>query len=94
MRTQVRRNGEHTGLTPILVYVHAEPDRWPKDGTLVDQEITDKHREEVERFARVVAGDEVKFLASTYRELLADWKRFGALEAHRHVEALTRRLPL
>ena len=94
LRSQVHRDGEHNDLTPVLLYVHAEPKHWPKDGTLVDQEITDKHREEVEKFSRAVAGDEVKFVASTYRELLADWKRFGALEVRRHVEALTRRFSL
>ncbi len=90
LRSQVHRDGEHNELTPILLYVYAGP----KDGTPVAQEITDKHREEVERFARAVAGDEVKFVASTYRKLLADWKRFGALEVRRHVEALTRRFSL
>ena len=61
LRTEVHRRGGK--LTPILFYLYAEPDVWPKDGTLVDEDDKAKHREEIARFARDVASDEVAFVS-------------------------------
>ena len=90
LRTQVHRD-EHKGLNPILFYVHAEPEHWPVDGKPVDEEAKARHRKEIERFARAVVGDEVKFVASTYRELLAGWKQDESPEIRAHADALTQR---
>ena len=62
LRTEVNRDGEHKGRKPILFYVYAEPECWPgTDGGPVDQSKKISHREEIERFANTVQGDEVRF---------------------------------
>lgn len=91
LRTEVNRDGEHKGRKPILFYVYAEPECWPgPDGGPVDQNNKVSHREEIERFANTVQGDEVQFISCSYRELLADWKQNGAPEIRAHAKALTR----
>lgn len=63
LRTAVHRRNGHGGLTPILLYVHAQPEFWPKDRKPVDEGSKARHREEIERFAAAVAGDEVAFVS-------------------------------
>lgn len=94
LRTQVHREGEHKCLKPILFYLYAEPECWPRtDGRLIDENKKIRHREEIEKFANIVERDrdEVRFISCTYSELLADWKRNKISEIHAHVEALTER---
>lgn len=94
LRTQVHREGEHKCLKPILFYLYAEPERWPRtDGRLIDENKKIRHREEIERFANIVERDrdEVRFISCTYSELLADWKRNKTPEIRAHAEALTER---
>jgi hypothetical protein len=50
LRTRVHRKEQWRGKRPVLVYVYAEPERWP-DGRPI--------RAEVGRFAETVADDEV-----------------------------------
>ena len=82
LRTEVLRRGGK--LTPILFYLYAEPDVWPKDGRPVNEDDKAKHREEIARFARDVAGDEVAFVSCSYRRLLEDWpaKKDRGIRAH------------
>jgi hypothetical protein len=65
--TEARRRA----LRPVLFYLFAEPkqrgDRPVLEG---DRE---RHRDEVGRFGHAVAGDEVLFLSSSYREWIAHW---------------------
>lgn len=91
LRTEVHQDGEHKDRTPILFYLYAEPERWPKSGTPVDKSKKAKHKEEIKKFADAVDGDEVQFISYTYRELLADWKRDEKREIRAHAEALTER---
>ena len=49
-----------------------------------------KHRQEIERFARNVAGDEVAFVSCSYRRLLADWARHKDGKIRAHADAVTR----
>lgn len=88
LRTQTRPNKEYEGLTPILFYLYAEPDFLPNVGKPVDEDTKAKHREEVEEFAKDVAGDEVRFIACRYRELLADWEQDTSLEIRLHARAV------
>ena len=92
LRTAVhnRRSG-HDGLTPILFYLYAEPDVWPKDGRPVDAGGKAKHREEIARFAKDVAGDEVIFVSCSYQRLLEDWARHKDIGIRAHAAAVTRR---
>ena len=89
LRTEVHRRGGK--LTPILFYLYAEPAVWPKDGRLVDKNDKAKHREEIARFARDVAGDEVIFVSCSYRRLLENWARHKDRGIRAHAAAVTRR---
>ena len=91
MRTQAYRTAEYQGLTPVLVYLYAEPETWPRDGKPVGEDIKARHRREIADFARTVEGDEVKFVSCSYRELLTAWQEGGTPEIRAHAEAVIRR---
>ena len=74
LRTAVNRIPEYSSLTPILFYVYAEPEFWPKSGMPVNEKDKIMHRAEIERFASEVARDEVQFIACSYTDV------FEALE--------------
>ena len=58
---------------PISSIVYAEPERWPANGRPVDERAKARHREEIDRFAVAVAGDEVVFVSCSYKRLLKAW---------------------
>lgn len=91
LRTRVSPRKQFDGLTPVLFYLFAEPDTWPRDGKPIDDEAKAAHREEISRFAQDVQGDEVRFVACSYRELLATWERSEDLEIREHAKAVVRR---
>ena len=91
LRTQVSSGGEFDGLKPVLFYVYAEPGTWPRDGKPVDDEAKFLHRQEIKRFAQSVEGDEVRFVACSYRELLGTWERSEEPEIREHAKAVIRR---
>ena len=88
LRTEVNRGGAHEGLTPILVYVYAEPEVWPGAGEPVDEEAKAGHREQLEAFAERVGGDEVRFVHCPYRRLLDGWRESGAPHVRAHAETV------
>ena len=90
LRTRSSPGKEFAGLAPILIYLYAEPDFLPNVGKSIDEYAKTAHREEVEAFARNVAGDEVRFVACTYRDLLDGWKQSGAPHVRTHAEAVLR----
>jgi Restriction Endonuclease associating with ARP len=77
--------GRRIGRKPILIYLFAEPtacgDRpiWADDRK--------RHRDEITDFAARVAGDEVSFVSSSYRE----WLRGATGSATDHATALLAR---
>ena len=80
LRTQVTLKGrEHQGKIPMLMYTYAEPEVWPRSGQPVSEEAKSRHREEIVDFARRIEGDEVKFVACSYRELLQGWESADGL---------------
>ncbi len=91
LRTQVSSGGEFEGLKPVLFYLFAEPGTWPRDGKPIDDEAKAAHREEISRFAQDVEGDEVRFVACSYRELLATWERSENPEIREHTRAVMQR---
>ena len=91
LRTAVHRRNGHGGLTPILLYVHAQPEFWPKTGKPVDERAKARHREEIERFAAAVAGDEVAFVSCSWRELLDTWSHSGDDRIRAHADAVAAR---
>jgi hypothetical protein len=89
LRTAVHRDARRRGLSPLLLYVFAEPDHGP-DGRAIPPDAHVAHRSEVARFKAAVAGDEVDFRAFSYRELLAGWVAAGSLEDIEHAGAVIR----
>ena len=84
LRSAVHHWCECEGLTPYLFYIFAEPEIWPRNGKPVDPEVKSRHLQEVEQFGAAVAGDEVRFVACTYRQLLRTWSNDaeGSIRAH------------
>jgi len=91
LRTRVSPSKQFDGLSPVLFYLYAEPDTWPRDGKSVDEGTKITHREEIAKFAASVEGDEVRFVACSYRELLATWERSKNPEIREHPKAVVRR---
>lgn len=89
LRTAVHRRGRHGGLSPILYYVYAEPEVWSESGKPVDKGAKARHREEIECFAASVAGDEVTFVHSPYRQLLDAWASHEDGRVRDHADAVT-----
>ena len=58
--------------TPILVYLYPEPLAWPEDSYNSSEHT--EHRREIEQFAELVDGDEVKFQPLAFNDLLQSWK--------------------
>ena len=90
LRTQVHREGAHEGMTPVLVYLYAEPECWPRDGEPVSEVAKVQHRQEIADFASRVEDDEVEFISCPYRELLSAWQESGTPEVRSHAEAVIR----
>ena len=88
LRTLASSDGEYAGLQLILFYLYAEPDAWPGDGKPIDDDAKAAHRGEIDHFAKSVEGDEVRFIAFSYRELLAMWERSENLEVREHDKAI------
>lgn len=65
--TDARRRGRK----PVLFYLYAEPSHL--GGAALEPDKFEAHRREIERFAHEVAGADVAFFASSYRDWLAGW---------------------
>lgn len=91
LRTEVHRRNGHGGLTPILLYVHAQPEFWPATGKSVDERAKVRHREEIERFVAAVAGDEAIFVSCSWRELLDTWSHSEDERIRAHADAVAAR---
>ena len=91
LRTQVQPGRRYAGLKPIPFYVYAEPESWPSGRGRVDEAMKAGHREEIAAFGREVEGDEVEFISSSWRALLADWRESGKPDVRTHAENVIRR---
>ena len=91
LRSEVHRAGAHRGLKPIIFYVHAEPEYWLRTGRRVDDAAKVVHRDEIARFARLVAGDEVAFVSCTWQCLLKAWRRDRREKIRTHAQAVLAR---
>ena len=91
LRAEVHRENRQGGLTPILFYVYAEPERWPANGRPVDERGKARHREEIDRFAAAVAGDEVVFVSCSYKRLLKAWADCEGRSVRAHGNAVAER---
>ena len=88
---RTRPEKEYEGLTPTLFYLYAEPNLLPNSNKLIDDKAKALHREEVSKFAQSVEGDEVRFVACSYRDLLATWERSENPEIREHAKAVMQR---
>jgi hypothetical protein len=86
LRTQVHRQLDK-GRRATLYYLYADPVCWP-DGRHVDPDSKSKHWAEIERFAGEVNGDEVDFVACSYRSLLTQWQQADFESLRQHAMAL------
>lgn len=91
LRTEVHRPNWNRGCRPILFYVYAEPENWPRNGQLLDARAKDRHREEVAEFEGLVANDEVPFASCSYRRLLDAWRGQPDGRVRAHAQAVTAR---
>ena len=89
LRTAVHRRRECEGIAPILFYIFAEPESWPRNGKPVNPELKSRHLQEIEKFGAAVAGDEVRFVSCSYRQLLRTWSNDaeGSIRAHANAVA-------
>jgi hypothetical protein len=93
LRTAVHREKRFVGKRPVLLYLYAEPERWP-DGRPVPRAEIEAHRAAIRDFAEVVTGDEVVFHACSYRELLSAWTTSSDDRSRAHAAAIATRFDL
>ena len=87
LRSAVHRTGDRKGKRPILIYLYAEPGAWPDDKEVPTVAIQ-THRREIERFAAMIKGDEVTFLAISYQDLLKSWRDSSNHAVRDHADAI------
>lgn len=90
LRTEVHRQGAAQGKRPVLLYLYAEPTAWA-NGCPIPQVDIDRHRDEIVRFAEIVAGNEVVFHTCSYRDLLTAWSDAPSAAVRAHAEAVAGR---
>lgn len=77
-------DGQRKGKTAWLVYLFAEPSSL---GTSATFDGFSRHREEIATFAAAIQGDDVRFLAISYRDWLKTWPHNPA-ELAKHAELI------
>jgi hypothetical protein len=93
LRTAVHRRGPLADKRPVLLYLYAEPERWPDVRPVPRVEI-EAHRAEVRDFAGIVSGAEVIFSACSYGELLSSWSAGPDAVTRAHAAAIKTRFLL
>lgn len=93
LRTAVHADKAGSGKRPVLFYVYAEPVSWP-DGRAIAANDLQAHRAEINRFAAGVAGDEVRFVPTSYKTLLDTWLNDRNESVRAHALALVERFSL
>lgn len=88
LRSAVRRDPA-SACQPVLIYLYAEPNAWA-DGKPIPDAAKAAHRQEIERFATLVAGDEVAFRSCSYRDLLSAFTCHGDPAVRRHADAIAK----
>ncbi len=78
----LRTQGIKKARQPVLVYLYAEPAVWAGSGKPLDAAKITQHRAEIDRFGALVEGDHVTFLPVSWAQLLENWARKPALQAH------------
>lgn len=90
LRTAVHRQIITKSKLPILVYLYAEPKFW-SDGRKILSKDIHLHQQEIADFAEMVRGEEVKFLALSYQQLLDTWRQSPTASICTHADAINER---
>lgn len=91
LRTAVHNAPGLRGKRPVLLYLHAAPERWPDGRRLVPLDHHERHRHEIAKFSEVVTGNEVSFRSCSYAELLETWTAQPNQLVRDHAAAIARR---
>lgn len=85
----IRTQAAKRALTPVLAYLYAEPKSWPLPSrTRIPEKDRLEHAVEIFRFAQLVEGAEVRFMAFAYGELLESFERSGFAELIQHAKSV------
>lgn len=87
LRSEVHRR-EPYKLKPILFYLYAEREVWPRSGDAIDDAAKARHRREIEAFGATVADDEVSFVSCAWSSLLDAWTTQDDIRTRAHAQAL------
>lgn len=90
LRTAVQATARYAGRRAVLIYLFAEPEKWPDGRTILPSDRA-AHRNEIAEFARRVAKDEVAFVSCSYRDLLETWKAGAKSLVRAHAVAIEQR---
>jgi len=93
LRTAVHQDLLQHGKQPILVYLFSEPRHWPSTGRQINAAEHLAHQNEIDRFCELVAGDEVKFVALSYSNLIRAWGQHSDQSVRDHIAAIVERYP-
>ncbi len=88
LRTRTRPGKQYAGLSPVLLYLYAEPVLLPNSNKRISDEAKAVHCDEIRYFAQSVRGDEVRFAVCAYRDLLAMWSRNANPQIREHAKAV------
>lgn len=83
--------GRRRKRTPVLFYLFAEPAE--RNGRAIAPDDLVRHREEIDRFADTVAGNEVAFHYESYREWVKRWRGLDSKVAAHGQEVMRRFSP-
>lgn len=89
LRTAAHKKGRQE-KRPVLYYLYAEPEA-RANGDAITDIARNQHRSEIEAFSSMVASDEVRFMACSYRELLANWAKHAEKGVRAHAAAIASR---
>ena len=84
----LRTQASELGKRAVLLYLYAEPARWPKTQRPITAAQRKAHADEVRQFADRVAGAEVAFASCTYADFLAALCASKTPEVRAHAKAL------
>ena len=91
LRTEAHREGPHRGLKPVLLYLYAQPEVWAASRDRVEEEAKARHRHEIAEFSSRAHGDEVVFVACSYRRLLEAWSNTDHKDVRDHAVRVAER---
>ena len=93
LRTAANQDPLQNRKQPILIYLFSEPRHWPSTGRQINETEHLGHQREIDRFCELVAGDEVRFVALSYSNLIREWGQHPNQSVRDHMAAIVERYP-